>query len=210
MKVLAFNGSPRANSNTGYALETAAKPLRGRGIEVEIIQVGNKALRGCIACGKCRKTQNMQCAIDDELNSILLKAKDIDGIIIGSPVHYAGIGGTMKSFLDRFFYVCSANGNILRHKVGASVCSVRRSGGVVTYDCLNHFLTISEMVVASGNYWPAIHGTAPGESDQDAEGVQTLSVLGENMAWLLELIENGKGRVEEPAQQAKEMMNFIR
>jgi len=210
MKVLAFNGSPRANSNTAQALEVVAGPLREQGIDVEIIPIGNKAFRGCIACGQCFKNKDMRCAIDDELNNILPKAKEADGIILGSPVHYAGIGGTMKSFLDRFFYVCSANGSILRHKVGASVAAVRRSGGVVTYDSLNHFFTISEMIVASGNYWPAIHGTAPGEAKQDIEGVQALTLMGENMAWIMKLVEHGKGSIPEPGARKKQAMNFIR
>ena len=136
--------------------------------------------------------------------------KHADGILLGSPVHYAAMGGTMKSFLDRAFYVSGSNGNIMRHKVGAAVVAVRRSGGLPAFNQLNNFLSYSEMLMPTSNYWHVIHGTSPGEVKQDAEGVQIMQVLGKNMAWLMKLVENGKGKVVPPANEEKSYMHFIR
>ncbi len=211
MKVIAFNGSPKAGGNTVLSLNMVAESLRKEGIEVEIVHVGNQSVRGCMACGSCYKNQDEQCAIKNDLvNECVQKIKEADGILIGSPVYFSGVNGTMKSFLDRLFYVCSANGGMLRHKVGASVVSVRRSGGVSTFDELNHYLLFAEMVMPTSNYWNVIHGAAPGEAAEDKEGVNILTVLGENMAWLMKLIEAGKGVVAEPTKKDKVMMNFIR
>jgi multimeric flavodoxin WrbA len=135
--------------------------------------------------------------------------KQADGIILGSPVHYAAMGGTMKSFLDRAFYVTSVNNGMLRHKVGASVVAVRRSGGVPTFDQLNNFLIYSEMIIPTSSYWNVIHGARSGEVAQGEEGVQIMRVLGKNMAWLMKLVENGKGTVTPPEREAKIYMNFI-
>ena len=136
--------------------------------------------------------------------------KGADGIILGSPVHYAGISATMKSFLDRAFYVAGSNGGLFRHKVGAGLVAVRRSGGLPAFQQLNNYLLYSEMLVPASNYWNVIHGRAPGEVAQDAEGVQIMRVLGKNMAWLLKLAAAGKGVVEEPAREDKTMTHFIR
>ena len=136
--------------------------------------------------------------------------KSADGILLGSPVHYAAMGGTMKSFLDRAFYVSGVNGGMMRHKVGASVVAVRRSGGLPAFNQLNNFLCYSEMLMPTSNYWNVIHGASPGEAKQDAEGVQIMRVLGKNMAWLMKLVENGNGKVMPPAQEDKCYMNFIR
>jgi len=211
MKVIAFNGSPKENGNTATAINAVAEQLRTLGVEVEILQVGNKAIRGCLACGVCANNKDEKCVIkDDVVNEYFQKAKEADGIILSSPVYFSGIAGTMKSFLDRLFYVASANGGVFRHKVGANVVAVRRSGGVATFDGLNHYFLFAEMPIASSNYWNVVHGKTPGESSQDLEGMQTMSVLGEKMAWLMKLIENGAGTVEEPARQTKIAMNFIR
>lgn len=211
MKVVAFNGSPSNAGNTYHAIKLVADQLEKEGIEVEIVHVGNKVIRGCIACGQCAKNQNEKCAIQtDQVNEWVQKMKEADGIIIGSPVHYSGIAGTMKSFLDRAFYVAGSNGNLLRHKVGMSVVAVRRSGGVPTFDQLNHYINYSEMLMPASNYWNVIHGTAPGEALQDEEGVQIMEVVGRNMAWLMKLVENGKATVEEPQKVNKKFMNFIR
>lgn len=211
MKVLAFNGSPRKEGNTYHAIKMAAEELEKEGIEVEIIHVGNKAIRGCIACNGCARNQNEKCVIDtDEVNEWIQKMKEADGIILGSPVHYSSIGATMKSFLDRAFYVISSNGGMLRHKVGATVVAVRRSGGVTTFDQLNHYINYSEMLMATSNYWNVIHGTAPGEATSDEEGNQIMRVLGKNMAWIMKLVENGKGTVKEPEKENKVFTNFIR
>lgn len=211
MKVLAFNGSPNKEGNTFNALKMVTAELEKEGIETEIIQVGNKAIRACIACGQCVKNKNEQCVLpEDEVNEWLQKMKGADGILLGSPVHFAAMGGTMKSFLDRAFYVSSVNGNLLRHKVGAAVVAVRRSGGLPTFDQLNNFLAYSEMLLPTSNYWNVIHGARPGEVTQDAEGVQIMRVLGKNMAYLMKLVENGKGRIAPPAKEAKTYLNFIR
>ena len=209
MKVVAFNGSPRPAGNTYHALKMVAEELEKEGIEVEIIQVGNKAIRGCQACNACMKNQNEKCIIDnDEVNEWIQKMKAADGILLGSPVHYAAIGGTMKSFLDRAFYV--ANLGFLRHKVGAAVVAVRRSGGVTTFNQLVNYINYTEMLMPTTNYWNVTHGLKPGEAVQDEEGRQIMRVLGKNMAWLLNLVEAGKGTVKEPEREAKILTNFVR
>ena len=146
----------------------------------------------------------------DEVNEWIQKMKQADGIIFGSPVHYAAMAGTMKSFMDRAFYVTGVNNGMLRHKVGAAVVAVRRSGGLPTCDQLNNFINYSEMLIPTSNYWNVIHGARPGEVLQDEEGMQIMRVLGKNMAWLMKLVENGKGAVAEPERESKFYMNFIR
>lgn len=211
MKVVAINGSPKKEGNTYHAIRMVAAELEKAGIETEIVHIGNKAIQGCIACGQCAKNRNERCVLPgDEVNNALQKMKQADGIILGTPVHYAAIGGTMKSFLDRAFYVAGSNDGMLRHKVGAAVVAVRRSGGVPTFDQLNNFLHYAEMLVPSSNYWNVIHGRLPGEVAQDEEGLQIMRMLGKNMAWLLKLVEHGKGAVAEPEAEAKTFMNFIR
>ncbi len=210
MKVVAFNGSPHKEGNTFYGIKMVAEELKKEGIEVEIIHVGNKVIRGCLACNGCVRNQNEKCVIKDEVNEWIKKMKEADGIILGSPVHYAAIGGTMKSFLDRAFYVTSVNNSMLRHKVGASVVAVRRAGGIPTFEQLNNYINYSEMLMPTSNYWNVINGTAPGEAEQDEEGKQIMRVLGKNMAWLMKLVENGKGKVTEPEGEDKIFTSFIR
>lgn len=209
MKVVAFNGSPRKEGNTYHAIKMVAEELEKEGIEVEIVHVGDKAIRGCMGCNGCMKNRDEKCVIaGDEVNEWIQKMKAADGIIVGSPVHYAAIGGAMKSFLDRAFYV--ANLGFLRHKVGAAVVAVRRSGGVTTFNQLNNYLNYTEMLIPGTNYWNVIHGFAPGEARQDAEGCQIMRVLGQNMAWLLKLVEHGKGGIVEPVGERKILTNFVR
>lgn len=211
MKVVAINGSPHKEGNTYHALRVVGSKLEENGIEFEIIHVGNKAVRGCMACGSCRRTQDEKCSITtDPLNEWIQTIKDADGIIISSPVYYSGVAGTMKSFLDRLFYVSLSNGGFFRHKVGAAVVAVRRSGGSSTLDALNHYLSYSEMMVATSSYWNIIHGTTPGEALQDGEGVQIMEVLGNNMAWQLKMREMTKDTLPAPAKVPKVMTNFIR
>lgn len=210
MKTVAFNGSPNKEGNTWHAIKMVTDELEKEGIETEIIHVGNKVIRGCTACGQCMKNKNEQCVLPgDEVNGWIQKMKQADGIILGSPVHYAAMAGTMKSFLDRAFYVTSVNDGMLRHKVGAAVVAVRRSGGLPAFDQLNNYLCYSEMLLPTSNYWNVIHGTRPGEATQDKEGVQIMRVLGRNMAWLMKLVENGEGRVKPPERESKIFMNFI-
>jgi multimeric flavodoxin WrbA len=211
MKAVAFNGSPNKEGNTWHAIRIVASELEREGIETEIVHVGNKVIRGCSACAQCIKNKNEECVLPgDEVNEWIQKMKGADGIILGSPVHYAAMGGTMKAFLDRAFYVTSFNNGMLRHKVGASVVAVRRSGGLPTFDQLNNYLCYSEMLIPTSNYWNVIHGTLPGEAVQDEEGVQIMRVLGKNMAWLMKLVENGKEKVVPPEGEKKRFMNFIR
>lgn len=211
MKVVAINGSPKKEGNTYHAIRMVSTELEKEGIETEIIHVGNKLIQGCVACGQCAKNRNERCVLPgDEVNEGIRKMKGADGIILGTPVHYAAIGGTMKSFLDRAFYVSGSNGGLLRHKVGASVVAVRRSGGLPTFDQLNNYLHYAEMLVPSSNYWNVIHGRMPGEVVRDEEGLQIMRMLGKNMAWLMRLVEHGKGVVAEPEAESKTFMNFIR
>lgn len=211
MKVIAINGSPKKEGNTYHAIKIVTDELEKEGIGVEILHVGNKQVRGCMACGQCAKNKNEKCVIDtDGVNEWVQKMKEADGILIGSPVHYSSMGATLKCFLDRAFYVAGVNRGMFRHKVGATLAAVRRSGGVTTFDELNHYINYSEMLIPTSSYWNVIHGAASGEVLQDQEGVQIMRVLGKNMAWLLKLVENGKGTVEEPERETKTSMNFIR
>lgn len=211
MRVVAFNGSPNKEGNTYHAIKIVMDELDREGIETEIIHVGNKSIKGCIACKQCAKNKNEKCVLPgDEVNDWVQKMKEADGIIIGSPVHYSSIGATMKAFLDRAFFVTSVNNGMLRHKVGATVVAVRRSGGVTTFDQLNNYINYSEMLMPTSNYWNVIHGNKPGEALQDEEGVQIMRILGKNMTWLMKLVENGKGSVKEPERESKLYMSFIR
>lgn len=211
MKVVAFNGSPRKKGNTAGCLNTVLGEIEKQGIETELIHVGKEKIRGCQACFTCAKKQNEKCVIeDDPVNEWIQKIKQADGILLGSPVHFSGVAGTMKSFLDRAFFVATTNNNLYRHKVGASVAAVRRSGGIPTMDELNHYIIYSEMIMPNSNYWNVAHGTNPGEMEQDAEGKQIMEVLGKNMAWLMKVMEIGKKQVPAPERVAKVLTNFIR
>ena len=211
MKVIAINGSPNKEGNTFHALNIVGSELLSAGIEFEIIQIGQKNIHGCIACKKCAVNKDEKCSIrNDDLNDCIQVLKKADGLLLGSPVYYSGIAGTMKCFLDRLFYVSGSNGNLLRHKVAAALTAVRRTGGSSTLDNLYHFLTYSEMILATSNYWNVIHGRTPGEVLQDQEGVQTLRVLGKNMAWILQMKEYAQTKIELPVQEKKEITNFIR
>ena len=211
MKVIAINGSPKKEGNTFQSLNMIGNELVANGVDFEILHVGHKLIQGCTACGKCAVSKDEECSIkSDDINKWIKLLKYADGIIIGSPVYYSGIAGTLKSFLDRVFYVSGANGNLFRHKVGASVVALRRTGGSSTLDSLNHYLSICEMIIVTSNYWNVIHGRSVGEVTQDMEGKQTMRVLGRNMAWLLKMKEATKGLIEEPAAEPKVATNFIR
>lgn len=211
MKVVAFNGSPKQEGNTCHALRMVGVELESEGIGFEIAHVGDKAIRGCIACNQCAINKNERCVLpDDPVNELIQKMKEADGIILASPVYYSAIAGAMKCFLDRAFYVSGANGQMLRHKVGAAVVAVRRSGGMPTFQQLNSYLLYSEMLLPTSNYWNVIHGRVPGEVTQDLEGVQIMRVLGKNMAWLMKLVQHGKDTVPPPEREPKTFFNFIR
>lgn len=211
MKVVAFNGSPKVNGNTYQALKMVGEQLEKEGIDFEIIHVGNKLIHGCTGCGTCRKTQNQKCIIStDPVNEWIQKLIHADGILLGSPVYFASLTGTMKSFLDRAFYVATVNGSLLRHKVGAAVVAVRRSGGLPTFDQLNNYMNYTEMLMPTTNYWSIIHGLKPGDVEEDEEGKQIMRVLGKNMAWLLKMIDYTKDKIAPPEKETKIYTNFIK
>jgi multimeric flavodoxin WrbA len=205
MKVIALNGSPKPRGNTWHALKTVCDVLEKEGIETEILHVGNMEIKGCISCGRCKEGYCVHS--DDTLKGIVDQIYAADGLILGSPVYYAGIAGTFKSFLDRLFYASQGR---LRLKVGASIATPRRSGGVTTFDQLNNFLLISEMLIAPSYYWNVTHGGAPGEMLKDTEGLSILNNLGQNMAYLVKMKEATKETVPAPKAYPRAWMNFIR
>jgi multimeric flavodoxin WrbA len=209
MKILAFNGSPHKEGNTFKCLSTVLEEIERFDITTEIIQVGSQRISGCLGCGLCMKNRNERCVQDkDPVNDWTMQAKAADGIILGSPVYFAGITGTMKCFLERMFYINFANENFFRHKVCASVVALRRSGGSVTFDELNRFFQSSEMTQVSSNYWNIVHGLESGDVFKDKEGVQVLRILGQNFAWTVKALE--KAAADKPAQMTKDFTNFIR
>ena len=205
MKVLMINGSPRVGGNTAIALKEMEKAFEKNGIEVETVQIGNKAIRGCIACGTCAKKG--QCVFDDAVNEVAPKFAEADGLVVASPVYYASANGTLVSFLDRLFYSCHCD---KRMKVGAAVAVARRGGLSATFDELNKYFTINSMPVAASNYWNSVHGGAKGDAEQDAEGLQTVRVLAENMSFLMKSIALGKEQIGLPEAEPKLYTNFIR
>ena len=205
MKVLLINGSPKANGNTALALEEMVKVFTKEGVETEIIHVGNKNIRGCVACTSCYKTG--KCIVDDMVNECAEKFADCDGMVVASPVYYASANGTLISFLDRLFYSCHCD---KRMKVGASVAVARRGGCSATFDQLNKYFTISGMPVASSQYWNSVHGAAPGQAKEDAEGLQTMRTLAKNMTFLMKSIALGKEQFGMPEKEAPQRTNFIR
>ncbi len=210
MKVVAINGSPRNNSNTLVALNIMGEVFAKNNIELEILNIAKEEIRGCMACNSCGKMQNRTCIIKDRVNEDIKILADADGIILASPTYFAGINGTMKAYLDRLFYVCTANGNFFRHKVGSAITISRRDGGMTALDTLNYFLQYSEMLLASSNYWTSGYGRAGGEVTQDSEGVQIFRVLAENMVYLLKMREATKGEVIPEPRENKQFCSFIR
>ena len=205
MKVLLLNGSPRVNGNTMVALNEMVKVFAEEGVEAEIIQVGSRQTRGCIACGACGK--NGKCVFDDVVNEIAPKFEEADGIVVASPVYYASANATLIACLDRLFYSTSFD---KRMKVGASVAIARRGGCSATFDELNKYFTISGMPVASSQYWNSVHGGAAGEALQDAEGLQTMRTLAKNMTFLMKSIALGKEKYGLPEKEPYQGTNFIR
>ena len=211
MKVIAVNGSSNPKGNTAIAIDVIAEALAAKGISTDRIEVGQEPLRGCVACGGCRKNLNRRCVFDDDLVNPCLEAMiAADGIVLASPVYFAGITGPLKSLLDRAYFVAGANGGLFRHKIGAAAVAVRRAGSATALDQLLKFFGISGMTVPGSNYWAMIYGMTPGEAAGDVEGRQCLRLLGENMAWLLQLVEYGKGVLPPPPFEEKVRMNFIR
>ena len=206
MKVLLLNGSPHKEGCTYTALKEVADTLKGHNIETEWMYLGVKPVAGCIACGNCRKTG--KCFVDDQVNALIQRLPEIDGIVIGSPVYYAGASGQLTAFLDRLFFAGSGK---FEGKLGAAVVSCRRGGASAAFDQLNKYFTINSMPVVSSQYWNQVHGSTPEEVRKDLEGLQTMRTLANNMAWLLKCIELGKQHgIDMPVGEKKVFTNFIR
>ena len=205
MKVLMINGSPREGGNTAAALAEMAGTLREEGIEVETVQVGREAVRGCVACGGCGTLG--KCVYDDMVNELAAKFSEADGLVLGSPVYYASANATLSALLDRLFMSSKFDKTM---KVGAAVAAARRGGLTATFDELNKFFAISGMPIASGQYWNGIHGAAPGEAEQDTEGRQQMRTLARNMSFLIKSIQLGKQTYGIPEREPTTFTNFVR
>lgn len=186
MKVVAFNGSPRKEGNTAALIKHVLAEFEKEGIETEIVQIGGKNIHGCIACGKCYENADKKCVIDkDMVNKCIEKMLEADGIILASPTYFADLTPELKALIDRAGFVAKANNEMFRHKVGAAVVAVRRAGSIHVFDSINHFFTISQMIIPGSSYWNMGIGLAEGDVEKDEEGIRTMQVLGQNMAWLL-------------------------
>ncbi len=189
MKVVAFNGSARRDGNTAILINKVFEELKKEGIETELVQLGGKPLRGCMACYGCFRNKNKRCVLEEDgINDYIQKMLEADGIILGSPVYVADVSSEMKALIDRACLVSKANEDMFRRKVGTGVLAVRRGGAIHAFDTINHFFTISQMVVVGSCYWNFAFGREIGEVKNDEEGLRTMKILGENMAWLLKKI----------------------
>ena len=205
MRVLFINGSPHTDGNTAIALREMQKIFEENGVEVEWIQIGNKAIRGCVGCQSCRRTG--KCVFEDEVNQTAEKLRLADGVVIGSPVYYASVNATLLAFLTRLFYSAPFSCTM---KVGAAVVAARRGGLTASYDEINKFFAISGMPIATGQYWNGIHGMKPGEAAEDAEGLQMMRTLARNMLFLMKSIALGRESYGLPEKESPVMTNFIR
>lgn len=193
MKVVAFNGSPRPDGNTRLLLDRALEPLRQRGIQTEVVQLGGSDIHGCRACYGCFRKLDGRCCCDDDIaNACIAKMVEADGIILGSPTYFADVTPETKALIDRAGLVTRANGDQLKRKVGAAVIAVRRAGAIHGFDSINHFFLLGQMIIPGSSYWNVGIGREKGEVEKDEEGLRTMRVLGENMAWLLERVAAGK------------------
>ena len=186
MKVVAFNGSGRKDGNTAMLIAHAFKPLEAAGIETEMVQLAGNTIRGCTACYKCVENQDQRCAVTgDIINDCIAKMIEADGIILASPTYFADVSAELKALIDRAGIVTRVNDNLLKRKVGAAIVAVRRGGAIHAYDSINHFFLLSQMIVPGSSYWNIGFGRNIGDVQDDAEGIETMTDLGENMAWLL-------------------------
>ena len=205
MKVVIINGSPRPNGNTTIAINEMIRVFDKNKVDYEVFQIGNKNIRGCVACNACRRTG--RCAYNDVVNEIATELEDANGLVIATPVYYASANATLVACLDRLFYSAKYDKTM---KVGASVVCGRRGGLSATFDQLNKYFSINQMPIVSSNYWNSIHGGAPGEAARDSEGLQTMRVLANNMIFLMRSIELGKEEFGLPNPESKTFTNFIR
>ena len=195
MKVVAFNGSPRKDGNTTVLIGHVLKVLEEEGIETELIQLAGAQIHGCNACRACYKTKNERCVIeDDKVNEYVQKMKGADGIILGSPTHFSMMTPVMKALIDRTGYVARANRHLFKRKIGAAVVAVRRAGGIPTFDGINHFFLINQMIVPGSSYWNIGIGGKKGEVETDKEGIRTMEDLAKNMAWLIKKLKRRSKR----------------
>ena len=204
MKVLIINGSPRVGGNTSVAVDEMVKTFSEEGVTAEVVQIGNQAIRGCIACGNC--AQNGKCVFDDAVNKIAAKFEEADGLVVASPVYYASANATLIACLDRLFYSSHFDKSM---KVGASVVCCRRGGASATFDELNKYFTISNMPVVSSQYWNSVHGREKGQAAKDLEGLQTVRVLARNMTFLMKSIAPGKEKFGLPEKEEHAWTHFI-
>ena len=204
MKVLILNGSPRANGNTATAINELVKVFESEGVETEVVHVGNKNIRGCIACNSCSK--NGKCVFDDAVNEIARKFEEADGLVVASPVYYASANATLIACLDRLYYSTSFDKTM---KVGASVVVARRGGCSATFDELNKYFMNCGMAVATSQYWNSVHGRTPGEAEKDLEGLQTMRTLARNMTFLMRSIALGKEKYGLPEKEERIYTHFI-
>lgn len=205
MKVLLINGSPRENGNTYTALKEMERVFNAEGVETELVQIGNKSIRGCMACNACAKLG--RCVFDDAVNELAPKLKESDGIVVGSPVYFASANASVVAFMQRLFYSVDFD---LSMKVGAAVVAARRGGLSASFDELNKFFAISGMPIATSQYWNSVHGRAAGEAEQDYEGLQTMRTLARNMTFLMKSIALGKAEYGLPEKEDRVATNFIR
>lgn len=204
MKVLILNGSPKANGNTSVAINEMVKVFAEENVETEVVHIGNKDIRGCVACGSCAKTG--KCTFDDAVNDVAPVFEKADGLIVASPVYYASANATLIACLDRLFYSTHFDKTM---KVGAGIVVARRGGCSATFDELNKYFTISGMPVASSQYWNSVHGRAPGEAAKDLEGLQTVRTLARNMTFLMKSIALGKEKYGLPKAEEHVWTHFI-
>jgi multimeric flavodoxin WrbA len=186
LKVVAFNGSARKDGNTALLIRRVFSVLESEGIETELIQLAGEQIHGCMACGTCRKVKNKECKIvNDNVNAYIKKMVEADGIILGSPTYFSMMSPELKALIDRAGYVARANDDLFKRKVGVAVVAVRRAGGIPTFDAINHFFLISQMIVPGSSYWNVGVGSGKGDVEKDEEGMKTMDDLGKNMAWLI-------------------------
>ena len=208
MKVIAINGSPNEKGNTYCLLASMCEELKKENIDTEIVSIGRKTIRGCFACGVCKTTEDGMCVFTGDItNETIVKMREADGIILGSPTYYANISGTMKAFLDRAFFSSSG---YFKYKVGAAISSVRRAGGIDVVAQINNYFQLAQMVISPSQYWSTVYGMLPGEVADDKEGLQTIRRQAQSMAWLLKVIDQSKGKVELPPNEERVYTNFIR
>ena len=210
MKVIASNGSPRKGGNVAQCLEVMAAEFEREGIEFEVLQPGPR-VHPCLACYRCLETGSLHCVQEDDMvNEIIDKCIGADGIILASPVYHGGIAGGMKCVMDRVMLAAGCGENQFHHKVGAAFCTLRRSGGMETYQQLLGIMDAMEMVIVTSDYWGAVHGADPGEAMQDIEGTEVVAKLARNIAWMVKVIDAAKGKIDPPETHKRTFTNFIR